>query len=115
MREYTFYVHVILMVWLVFQHFQDIHILDGGCGTGQYTEAFISKGLGKATLLDSNPKMLSVAREKLKAAIDDRTIDTVVQAELPDLPFEDGIFDAVMYNFVLHFWMQEKETAEHFQ
>ena len=44
--------------------------------------------------------MLSVARDKLKTAIDSKAIDNIIQAKLPLLPFDDGAFDAIMYNFV---------------
>ena len=37
--------------------FQDIHILDAGCGPGHYTKALIELGVGKHTLLDASPAM----------------------------------------------------------
>ena len=80
--------------------FQDVHVLDAGCGTGQYTEALFEKGLTKATMIDASAEMLNVAKEKLKTAINNKMIDDVVQVQLPHLPFEDGAFDAVMYNYV---------------
>ena len=80
--------------------FQDIHILDAGCGTGHYTEALVDKGLGKVTMIDASAEMLSVAKKKLKTAIDTKVIDNVIQVKMPPLPFEDGTFDAVMFNLV---------------
>lgn len=75
---------------------QELHILDAGCGTGQYAEALTNLGVGKVSLLDASEVMLDVAKEKLK------NICMAVVAKLPDLPFEDRTFDAVMFNLVLH-------------
>ena len=44
--------------------------------------------------------MLSVAKDKLKDAIDKKIIDQVVEAKLPSIPFEDGSFDMVLYSLV---------------
>ena len=71
--------------------------MDAGCGTGQYAKALIGHGVGRITLLDASSEMLSVARDKLKDAIQDNVVAAVVQAKLPDIPFKDGIFDAVMF------------------
>ena len=80
--------------------FQDLHVLDAGCGTGRYSKALVDLGVGKISLLDSSPEMLKVAAEKLKTAIDTNIVDKITEAILPDLPFDDGNFDAVMYNYV---------------
>ena len=82
---------------LKYSNFQDIHILDAGCGTGQYTKALLDLGIGRFTLLDASAEMLEVAREKLADATKDNAIANVVQAVLPELPFENGVFDAVMF------------------
>ena len=79
---------------------QDLHVLDAGCGTGSYTKALIELGVSKITLLDACPKMLTVAKDKLKDAIDKKIIDEVVEATLPAIPFEDGSFDVVLYTMV---------------
>ena len=44
--------------------------------------------------------MLDVAKERLQDAIQQNRIDAVVEAKLPDLPFEKGIFDAVLFSQV---------------
>ena len=74
--------------------------MDAGCGTGNYAKALIELGVGKITLLDACSKMLSVAKDKLKDAIDKKIIDQVVEAKLPSIPFEDGSFDMVLYSLV---------------
>ena len=80
--------------------FQDLRVLDAGCGTGRYSKALVDLGVGKISLLDSSPEMLKVAAKKLKTAIDTNIVDKITEAILPDLPFDDGNFDAVMYNYV---------------
>ena len=44
---------------------QDIHLLDAGYGTGQSAKSLIELGIGKLTLLDSDPQMLNYAKQKL--------------------------------------------------
>lgn len=46
--------------------FQNIHLLDAGCGTGQYSKALLEMGIGVITLLDASPQMLTIAKENLK-------------------------------------------------
>ena len=79
---------------------QDIHLLDAGCGTGQYAKALVDMGIGRISLLDASRDMLNVAETKLKDAITKNVVDVGIQAALPDLPFKEGTFDAVMYNLV---------------
>ena len=44
--------------------------------------------------------MLSVCNNKLREAIDKNYIEKIVEARLPDLPFDDGHFDAVFISQV---------------
>ena len=76
-----------------------LRLLDAGCGTGSYTAA-LRPYVGAIDAVDLNPSMLGVARVKL-----DRTPGCPValhEAGIDALPFEDGCFDAVMVNQVLH-------------
>ena len=73
---------------------------DAGCGTGLYAKVLFEMGIGKLSLLDASPAMLFIAKVNLNDAIKQNIVDAVVEAKLPDLPFEDGIFDAVMFNQV---------------
>lgn len=81
---------------------KDIHVLDAGCGTGQYAKALIDLGVGKLSLLDASTEMLDIAKEKLKESIEKKVIDIVIHAKLPELPFKDVMFDAVLFSYVLH-------------
>lgn len=77
-----------------------MHILDAGCGTGNYAKALIDLGVRKITLMDGSKDMLGVAKNKLKNEIDNKIIDQVVEAKMPPLPFEDGSFDVVLFSLV---------------
>ena len=82
---------------------QDVHVLDAGCGTGNYAKALIDYGVGKVTLMDASHNMLSKARDKLKDAIDKKIVDQVIEAKLPKIPVEDGTFDMVLYSLVRYY------------
>jgi ubiquinone/menaquinone biosynthesis C-methylase UbiE len=94
-----------LEIWLghLVSNFSDItktQILDAGCGTGNYALALAPR-VGCVTGLDLNEPMLTKAREKAVASeLADKTAFQL--GELPELPFADGTFDAVMLNQVLH-------------
>lgn len=81
---------------------KDLHVLDAGCGTGNYAKALIEKGIGKITLLDANKDMLHLAKVKLSDLIDKKIIHQVVEAKMPPLPFPNGSFDVVLFSLVLH-------------
>ena len=74
--------------------------MDAGCGTGHYTKALIDLGIRRFTLLDASAEMLDVAKDKLADAIRDRVVADIVQAVLPDIPIDNDVFDAVIFNLV---------------
>ena len=74
--------------------------MDAGCGTGQQAKHLLDLGIGKMTLLDASSEMLALAKENIDYAIKDKKIDAVVRTTLPNLPFADRTFDAVMFNQV---------------
>ena len=71
------------------------HILDAGCGTGNYLESlspFVKTMVG----VDASEGMLNFARAKNLPNVE------LQHATLQNLPFKDQTFDGVMVNFVLH-------------
>ena len=75
-------------------------MLDGGSGTGHHAKVLLEKGVGKVTLLDASQEMLQIAQEKLGKYLNGNQAE-LVQATLPDLPFQDNTFDSVMFNHVM--------------
>ena len=57
-------------------------------------------GALKITLLDSSDEMIRIARNSLKDEIRENIIHDVVNTSLPNMPFDDGSFDVVMFNNV---------------
>ena len=91
--------------------FQDLHVLDAGCGTGHHAKLLVEMGVGKLTLLDASPEMLSIAKLQLQDAIKQNIVNAVIEAKLPELPFEDGIFDVVMFNLVSSLFLFLERTC----
>ena len=79
--------------------FQNIHLLDAGCGTGQHSEILLKLGIGRITLIDASPGMLTVANENLKRYREKKKVH-IVEATFPPFPFKDNTFDAIMFNQV---------------
>jgi SAM-dependent methyltransferase len=68
------------------------HVLDIGCGTGYLTRLL----RGTVVAVDHSPEMLELARTRVPAA-------ALVRADVPPLPFADGVFDlAFSSNFYSH-------------
>ena len=89
-------------------------MLDAGCGTGKYAKSLIDIGIGKISLLDDSLEMLNFAKESLKDAIETNVVNAAIQARLPDFPFEDGKFDAVMFNQVRSIFIL-RENIQYFR
>ncbi len=70
-------------------------VLDAGCGTGNYI-AVLSGSVGKVAGVELNAGMLGEARSKLGEGVELR------QGDVTSLPFDDGAFDAVVCNQVIH-------------
>jgi SAM-dependent methyltransferase len=73
---------------------QGARLLDMGTGPGTVTAAACARGT-KVTAVDAEPTMVELAAQAAPAV-------DVRMAALPELPFPDGGFDAVVANFVLN-------------
>jgi arsenite methyltransferase len=88
---------------------KDKYVLDVGCGVGA-TPCFLAKTVGCRVLgVDISPRMIEraqerAAKEKLTGLVEFRVADA------QDLPFEDGIFDAVLTESVTAF-PEDKQKA----
>ncbi len=75
-------------------------LLDIGTGTGRLLELLAPQATS-ATGVDRSPEMLRLARAKLTG--DGGQYADLKQADMHHLPFEDGQFDTVTMQHVLHF------------
>lgn len=71
-------------------------VLEIGCGTGEYTKHFEQNGIS-IVALDVSEDMLKKAQSKLSVG---KT--TFIIADIDNLPFKKGVFDAVIGNAILH-------------
>ena len=71
-----------------------VRLLDVGTGPGTVAGVAAARG-ATVTAVDAEPSMVELARHHVPTA-------DVRQAILPDLPFPDGTFDAVVANFVIN-------------
>jgi SAM-dependent methyltransferase len=69
-------------------------LLDVGTGTGTVAAAACERG-ARVTAVDAEPSMVERAGRAVPSA-------EVLSAVLPELPFPDGVFDAVVGNFVIN-------------
>ncbi|SFE76310.1 Ubiquinone/menaquinone biosynthesis C-methylase UbiE [Actinacidiphila alni] len=69
-------------------------VLDAGTGPGTVAGAAVGRG-AEVVAVDAEPSMVALAAEAVPEA-------EVRHAVLPELPFPDGHFDAVVSNFVLN-------------
>jgi SAM-dependent methyltransferase len=69
-------------------------VLDVGTGTGTVAAAACARG-AKVTAVDAEPSMVELAGQAAPSA-------EVLSAVLPELPFQDSSFDAVVGNFVIN-------------
>ncbi|MCD4700890.1 MAG: methyltransferase domain-containing protein [Candidatus Aegiribacteria sp.] len=70
-------------------------VLELGCGTGEYTKEF-AEGKLQLVSLDISPEMIKLTRSKVGSSV------KYVVSNAEQLPFKDGVFDAVVGNAILH-------------
>lgn len=85
------------------------YVLDVGCGVGA-TPSYLARRLGcRVVALDVSARMIARARERAKRdGIEDRVEFRV--ADVQELPFEDGLFHAVICESVMTF-VEDKQKA----
>ncbi|XP_053377292.1 uncharacterized protein LOC123534262 [Mercenaria mercenaria] len=81
---------------------QDVHILDAGCGTGNYAKEFADMDVGQITILDASSGMLEKAKCKLADYMARGVVKEVIEAKMPPIPFPDESFDAVVFNLLMN-------------
>lgn len=69
-------------------------VLDVGCGSGLFAEAFASRGL-EITGIDVNPEMIPAAKQFVPNG-------TFKEGIAESLPFQDGTFELVFMGLLLH-------------
>jgi ubiquinone/menaquinone biosynthesis C-methylase UbiE len=85
-------------------------VLDIGCGGGASTRALAERvPSGAVTAIDFSPRMVRQARRRNAAAIRSGQV-SVHEADVGDLPFEDGRFERAVAIETVLFW-PDPETA----
>lgn len=74
---------------------KEMHLLDFGCGTGNYLLALQKRGFVNLSALDIDRNMRETAKNRTG-------VDVKAGSHL-DIPFEDDIFDSVMLIAMIHF------------
>lgn len=92
----------------------DGHILDIGCGAGNFTLRVMQEiGPLHVTLVDLSRPMLERAEQRVRDAGAESV--RVQQSDLRDLDFPEGTFDAILAGAVLHHLREEDDWHRVFQ
>ena len=85
-------------------------VLDLGCGTGDVSYAIMGKGM-KVTGCDISASMIDKARNRFKG--DNISFLCLDSNNIPNLPFEDNLFDAVVASSVFEYLLEPvKQLSE---
>lgn len=82
-------------------------VLDAGAGLGRFSEAVAKARDVNITAIDISPEMVEETRRAVFPLPSDHRF---IQTALEDAPFEDGSFDLVLANLLLH---PAERCAEH--
>ena len=89
------------------------HVLDVGCGAGNYTLKLLERLPNlDATLIDLSQPMLDRAGERVSQATAGRI--TMIRGDIRELEFPDGKFDIVLAAAVLHHLRTDEEWRQVF-
>ncbi len=81
-------------------------VLEVGCGPGHLSVRMARDHDLRVTASDLDPAMVERARRSVERSFEaaDPGRPVLVQADVAALPFEDGMFDAVVSTFSMHHW-----------
>ena len=85
-------------------------VLDAGCGTGSYGME-LAKWVKRVEGVDASPEMIEQGKRKAETAEVPASKLSLSTADIDELPFEDGRFDCVTVNQVLHHIDDDKSAG----
>ena len=88
---------------------RDRHVLDLGCGVGEYVRAFARRG-ARALGTDIAADRLVEARQRVDEATATHGVEGFVAAAGESLPFQDALFDLVVLNEVIEHVQDDRAT-----
>lgn len=89
------------------------HVLDVGCGAGNYTLKLLEQLPGlDATLVDLSRPMLDRAEQRVKEKTNGKV--TTLQGDIRELPLGEGIIDIILASAVLHHLREDAEWLQVF-
>ncbi|MGI6486052.1 MAG: class I SAM-dependent methyltransferase [Tepidanaerobacteraceae bacterium] len=96
------------LAFSLFKPKKGMHVLDVGCGTGNFSLKLARMGL-KVTGIDISDNMLKVAENKARA---EGLIIDFINMDAHDMKFEDNSFDAVISMAVIEFICEPEKTLK---
>lgn len=82
-------------------------VLDAGCGGGRNLFYFLRNGFGVFGV-DPDPRAVAAVKELSATLAPANPLDNFIVCPAEDLPYNDGAFDLVISNAVLHFAKDEQ-------
>ncbi len=88
----------------------DQRILDVATGTGMVAEALARRSSCRVVAIDQSEAMLGAARARLARRSQLASQITFVRGEAEQLPFADGVFDALSFTYLLRYVDDRRAT-----